>query len=84
MSRTRDRTYKANRERVLANSDTCWLCGGYIDPSLKFPDPLSKSADHVIPISQGGHNHGELRPAHLGCNKSRGRKLPPTTHARRW
>jgi len=83
-SRTKDWVYLRNRELAFANSDTCWLCGQTIDMTLKWPDPWSKSADHVMPLSRGGHMHGELRPAHLRCNKRRGRTMPPVTHGRNW
>lgn len=85
MARTKDRTYLRNRKRVLAEQDTCWLCGHWIDPDLKHPHPYSATADHVIPIGQGGHNHGELRAAHLHCNQSRGKgEPPPPRHSRQW
>jgi hypothetical protein len=83
-SRTKDRTYLRNREHCLTNSDTCWLCGQWIDPNLKWPDPYSACADHVIPLARGGHLHGELKPAHLRCNNRRKCKMPPVNHARNW
>lgn len=84
MSRTSDRRYQRNRRRVLRNSDTCWLCGHWINHELKWPDPYSASADHVVPIKRGGRNDGELRAAHLRCNQSRKAGPPPTTHSRAW
>jgi hypothetical protein len=86
MSRTRatDRTYLRNRAEAFAESDVCWLCGQWIDMSLKWPDPWSKSGDHIIPLSRGGHIRGEVAPAHLRCNKRRGRKMPPVNHGRAW
>lgn len=85
MSRTKDRTYLKNRKRIR-NQDVCWLCGQWIDPELKSPDPMSWTADHVVPVSKGGHNHGELRPAHRVCNTRRGSKrpTPAQTHGRQW
>lgn len=84
MTRTSSRAYRRNRKRCLASSDTCWLCGQWIDPDIAWPDPMSATADHVIPVSKGGDNLGELRPAHLRCNVRRSRCKPPTVHARRW
>ena len=81
---TKDGVYLKNRARIFANSDTCWICGQWIDYTLKWPDPWSKAADHVVPISRGGSNRGEIRPAHLCCNRSRGRKMPPVAHGRQW
>jgi len=83
MSRTKDRTYLRNRRRIR-DQDVCWLCGQWIDPDLKSPHPKSWTADHVNPIARGGHNHGELRPAHRDCNTRRGKNPPPPRHGRQW
>ena len=78
MSRTEDATYRRNRAALRAKRMPCWLCGKpidyslpYIDPTTGKPDPRTFSADHVDPVGRGGSNHGELRAAHLGCNKKR-------------
>ena len=88
MSRTSDRGYQRNRRRLQRNEDTCWLCGGWIDPDLKYPHPMSFSADHLQPISRGGHNRGQLRAAHLVHNLQRGNKpanaIQPPKHGRQW
>jgi 5-methylcytosine-specific restriction endonuclease McrA len=48
----------------------CWLCEIEIHPDLRFPDPLSVSLDHRIPLSRGGaHSRENCALAHLGCNK---------------
>lgn len=55
----------------------CSLCGNAIDPDLKWPDPLSKSVDHTIPIARGGtHEQSNLTIAHLVCNMRKGARLP--------
>lgn len=79
MSRTDDAIYRRNREALRAKRLPCWLCGKPIRYDLKPPEPLSFSADHVDPVGLGGSNHGELRAAHLGCNKKRGKKRPEAT-----
>jgi hypothetical protein len=86
MSRTRksDRGFIKNRNRAFAQSDICWICGQWIDYTLKFPDPFSASGDHITPLSRGGHVRGEVAPAHLRCNQRRGRKMPPVKHGRDW
>ncbi|WP_148223354.1 HNH endonuclease [Segniliparus rotundus] len=48
---------------------------------------MSGSADHVVPVSLGGDNLGELRAMHLGCNLERGngtRRSQPERHGRQW
>ena len=46
----------------------CWICGRPLDPGRRWPDPLSTTADHVVP----GDPASELRPACLRCNSARG------------
>jgi 5-methylcytosine-specific restriction endonuclease McrA len=51
----------------------CGICGGKVSPARAWPDPLSASLDHVVPLSQGGaHTKANVRLAHLRCNISRG------------
>jgi hypothetical protein len=46
---------------------------------------MSFSADHVLPIKDGGHNNGELRAAHLCHNQARNRKRKPVVrHGRQF
>lgn len=56
----------------------CWLCRRPIDKSIRWPHPLSKSVDLVIPYSRGGSalDPRNLRPAHLGCNSGRRDRTP--------
>lgn len=50
----------------------CALCGQGIDPALKWPDPMSQSLEHIIPLALGGeHSKENCTIAHLSCN-SRG------------
>ncbi|MCZ1070809.1 HNH endonuclease [Rhodococcus sp. A5(2022)] len=88
MSRTGHSRYRRNRNRIQRTSDTCHLCGEWINPELTYPHPMSFSADHVDPVGNGGSNNGELKAAHLRCNLRRGKRagLPgaDTRHARRW
>ncbi|KAA0021815.1 HNH endonuclease [Antrihabitans cavernicola] len=82
------RAYRRAKNRLRQNARTCWLCGKWIDVDLPSNDPMSWTADHVIPRSKGGHLLGELRAAHRSCNSSRGNRPPeridqlPTT--RQW
>lgn len=54
----------------------CYLCGGPVDPSLAFPDLMSKSIDHIVPIIKGGRDAPDnVALAHWGCNLSKGARL---------
>lgn len=47
----------------------CHLCGKRISKTAKWPDPMSPSQDHVVPLSRGGaHEPANVLPAHLTCN----------------
>ena len=47
----------------------CQFCGKKVSKKIKWPDPLSPSLDHIIPISKGGsHERKNTQLAHLGCN----------------
>lgn len=47
----------------------CQLCGQRIDQRRKFPDMMSASLDHIIPLSKGGeHVKANVQTAHFLCN----------------
>lgn len=51
----------------------CGLCEEAVDQDLRYPDPMSGSLDHRVPIVAGGrHTRDNLQLAHLGCNLSKG------------
>lgn len=51
----------------------CGLCSLPVDSSLSYPDPMSASLDHVLPLSRGGHHTYEnTQLAHLSCNVRKG------------
>lgn len=53
----------------------CQICGLPVDPSISHPHPLSKSLDHIVPISLGGgHTWGNVQLAHLSCNIRKGNR----------
>lgn len=54
----------------------CGICGGSVDAKVKWPDPLSPSLDHVVPLSKGGaHDPSNVRLAHVRCNSARGNRV---------
>ena len=71
--------YDRNRKILFATQTYCAICGRPVDFSLKPPDPGAPSADHIIPVSKGGHpsDLSNLQLAHLGCNQKKGSKIEP-------
>ncbi len=58
---------------------TCGICKNPIDSKLKWPNSLSVSLDHIIPLSRGGtHTKENCQAAHLACNIQKGSKTPMT------
>lgn len=64
--------YRRKAAALKAQGHPCWLCGEPIDYRLRWPHPMSFSADHVVALANGGELLGELRAAHLAHNSSRG------------
>lgn len=62
-----------SRSDVLeAYGTLCHLCGEEIDMELKWPNVLSFTVDHVVPLARGGSNDlKNIRPAHGSCNFSK-------------
>ncbi len=53
----------------------CGICGEVVDRELKYPDLLSPSLDHVLPLSKGGaHTRENCQLAHFICNSRKGDK----------
>jgi 5-methylcytosine-specific restriction endonuclease McrA len=51
----------------------CRICGQSVDAALAYPDPMSASLDHVIPLVGGGtHTLGNVACTHLRCNLQKG------------
>lgn len=54
---------------------TCYLCREPIDMAAPPRTRRAFSVDHLTPRSKGGSNDlPNLRPAHFGCNASRGNR----------
>ena len=71
------RTYEKHKKIILAEQEICALCGKPVDKSLRFPNPMSASVDHIIPIAKGGDPSAlsNLQLAHLICNQVKASKL---------
>ncbi|MBQ2649418.1 MAG: HNH endonuclease [Achromobacter sp.] len=69
--------FEKNRKRIYATQTICGICGKPVDMTLKYPHPLSKSIDHIIPIDKGGHpsDIDNLQLAHWTCNRQKSDKL---------
>jgi 5-methylcytosine-specific restriction endonuclease McrA len=58
-----------------ASDGTCGICGDVVDPDLKWPDPMSPSRDHIVPLVAGGPNSMDnIQLAHLRCNLRKGHR----------
>jgi 5-methylcytosine-specific restriction endonuclease McrA len=54
----------------------CGLCSVPVDPECSWPDPMSPSLDHILPLSKGGtHTYENVQLAHLACNVSKGNRI---------
>lgn len=75
-----DQRYRDAREHLKRVGAHICHCGYAIDMQLRYPHPLSWSADHKVPRSQLAaddprHWHiSNLIEAHLRCNQARGAK----------
>lgn len=55
----------------------CGICDLTVDPTLDYPHPLSRSLDHILPLSRGGtHTRANVQLAHLQCNVRKGDRVP--------
>lgn len=86
--RSRGRTgvaFEKARARVLNANQICAHpeCGQFIDLGLRWPDPLSGTVDHIIPVSDLEWDDplnwdvSNLQPMHLVCNQRLGNKKKP-------
>lgn len=69
--------FDKNRKKIYATQTVCGICGKPVDFSLKFPDPMSPTVDHIIPVAKGGHpsDIDNLQLAHFYCNRAKSDKL---------
>ena len=69
--------YDKNKKKIYATQRVCGICGQPVDFRLKWPDPLSPTIDHIIPVAKGGHpsDINNLQLAHFTCNRQKSDKL---------
>lgn len=69
--------WEHNRKIILTSQSICGICGKPVDKSLKAPDPMSATVDHIIPISANGHptDLDNLQLAHRYCNLMKSNKI---------
>jgi 5-methylcytosine-specific restriction endonuclease McrA len=54
----------------------CGICQESVDMTLLWPDPMSPSQDHIIPLFMGGeHIRSNVQLAHLVCNFKKGHSV---------
>jgi len=47
----------------------CQICLGPCDPKARFPQPLTATIDHIVPLTSGGdHTKANCQTAHFVCN----------------
>ena len=74
----RGRILNANRICAFRGNDKYPPCGQFIDPDLKWPDPMSGSVNHKTPVSDMAwddprtYDLENLEPMHLICNQRAG------------
>jgi len=85
-----DPRYLAARLELKKYDHTCHHCGYPIDMQIKYPHPLSWSADHIVPTSKLAKDDprqwhiSNLQGAHARCNQSRGNKPIGLNTSQNW
>lgn len=66
-----------NKKIIYATQNVCAICGQPVDMSLRYPHPMARSVDHIVPINRGGHPSelSNLQLAHWACNRAKADKL---------
>lgn len=69
--------FDKNKKIIMATQTNCALCGLPVDKTIKWPDPMSATIDHVIPVQKGGHPSDlqNLQLAHFWCNRQKSDKV---------
>lgn len=69
--------FEKNRAIIYKTQTVCGICGQPVDKTLKWPHPMSKTVDHIIPVSRGGHpsDIDNMQLAHMICNRLKSNKV---------
>ena len=73
--------FDKNKKIIFKTQNTCGICGKPVDFSLKYPDPMSATIDHIIPVNGPGGLQGHpsslenLQLSHLACNRQKSNKI---------
>lgn len=63
----------------------CQLCFSPVDSELKWPDRMSATLDHKIPLTLGGPDiRLNAQLAHYSCNSSKGHRVDPVELEALW
>lgn len=62
---------------VYESETHCGICGEYVEQTLPFTHRMSRTVDHIQPISLGGawYDRDNVRLAHRSCNSRNGQAL---------
>lgn len=64
------------RQVFIRDNWTCGICGGAVDPSLRWPARECATVDHIVPLARGGsHTYANTQCAHACCNIKKGANL---------
>lgn len=66
-----------DREAIFErDGSVCGVCGLLVDRTLRHPDPMSATVDHIVPLALGGaHGPDNVQTCHLRCNLRKGTHL---------
>ena len=60
---------------LTLQGNVCFLCSEPISLDVKWPEPMSLSLDHIVPLANGGlHSYENCSATHLRCNLVKGVK----------
>lgn len=76
LKRGADAEQIVNAEVFERDGWVCGICSAPVGRLASWPDPLSASLDHILPLSKGGsHTSANVQLAHLGCNVEKGARV---------